>query len=439
MGLGYVGLTLAVVMAEAGFDVIGVEIRKEVVDLLRKGEPPFFETGLRQRLQTLISRGRLRVETSIPKDADPSVYIITVGTPLDDEGRVRVDFIQNVSREVAENMSEGAMVIMRSTVKVGSTRKIVLPILEKSGVSFDLAFCPERTVEGQALAELKSLPQIVGGASFTANIRAAQLFQFITSTVVRVDDLETAEMIKLIDNTQRDVFFAFSNEVARICDRVGISATQVITAGKLGYPRTNLAMPGPVGGPCLSKDSYLLTEGLSEMGLALDISNAARKVNEEQPFEAIRHVQSTTSQLGGFPAKPVICLMGLAFKGRPETDDMRGTTARPILNALKKAYPEAVLRGYDAMVAPGVIQEFGLEPAESLVAAFDGAHLIVIANNHPAFAAMSIETLCAEMARPGLIYDFWNHFDARDLDLPEGVGYMAIGAHGQASLPEGTA
>jgi nucleotide sugar dehydrogenase len=435
MGLGYVGLTLAVVMAEAGFDVVGVEIREDVVEQLQRGEPHFFETGLQQRLQTLVTRGRLRFEASLPKDAHPSVYIITVGTPLGDDGRVRLDIIEKVSRDVAENMTGGALVILRSTVKVGSTRKIVLPILETAGVPFDLAFCPERTIEGQALSELKALPQIVGGNSPAANIRAAQLFQFVTPTVVRVDDLETAEMIKLIDNTQRDVFFAFSNEVARICDRVGISAKEVISAGKLGYPRTNLAMPGPVGGPCLSKDSYLLVEALSEMGLPLDISAAARKVNEAQPLESVQQIRATTDQLAGFPVNPVVCLMGLAFKGRPETDDMRGTTARPILDALKDAYPDATWHGYDAMVPPDIIREFGLEPAASLSDAFNGANLVVIGNNHPAFAGMSIEILGDHMARPGLVYDFWNHFDARDLDLPEGVGYMALGAHGLAALP----
>jgi nucleotide sugar dehydrogenase len=435
MGLGFVGLTLAVVMAEVGFDVIGVEIREDVVEQLRQGRPHFFETGLRQRLQTLIKRDRLRIETSVPKDVRPSVYVITVGTPLDDEGKVRLDIIENVSQEVAANMAEGTLVIMRSTVKVGSTRKIVLPILDAAGVRFDLAFCPERTVEGQALAELKALPQIVGGNTLAGNIRAAQLFQFVTSTVVRVNDLETAEMIKLIDNTQRDVFFAFSNEVARVCDRIGISATEVISAGKLGYPRTNLAVPGPVGGPCLSKDSYLLVEALAELGMPLDIAAAARKVNEAQPFESIRYVRTATDSLAGFPAEPVICLMGLAFKGRPETDDVRGTTARPILQALRDGFPGARWRGYDAMVPPEIVREFGLQPAPSLAEAFEGAHLVIIANNHPAFAAMSIETLSDRMARPGLVYDFWNHFDARELALPDGVGYAGLGAHGLATLP----
>ena len=144
---------------------------------------------------------------------------------------------------------------MRSTVKIGTTRNLVHPVLEASGKRFDLAFCPERTVEGQALEELRWLPQIVGGETLDVTVRAGQLFQFLTPTVVRVSSVETAEMVKLVDNSQRDVHFAYSNEVARVCDVIGISAAEVIQAGKRGYPRTNLPMPGPVGGPCLEKDS----------------------------------------------------------------------------------------------------------------------------------------------------------------------------------------
>jgi nucleotide sugar dehydrogenase len=435
VGLGYVGLTLAIVMAEVGFDVVGVETRADVAEQLGRGEPHFFEPGLKQRLQALVSQERLRIAPRLPRGERFGVYIITVGTPLGDDGKANLKTIERASREVAEHLQDGALIIMRSTVKLGSTRKIVLPILGKSGVSFDLAFCPERTIEGQALVELRTLPQIVGGNTLSANIRAAQLFQFVTPTVVRVADLETAEMIKLIDNTQRDVHFAYANEVARICDRVGISASEVISAGKLGYPRTNLPIPGPVGGPCLGKDTYLLVESLSELGVTPEMAVAARRLNELQAHESVAHILKTTGGFPDFPRQPVVCLMGLAFKGRPATDDLRGTTARLILSALKEAYPNAKWRGFDPVVPQDAIRAFGLDPAPSMAVAFEGTHLAVIANNHPDFAAMPLDALCARMARPGLVYDFWNNFNAAEVALPNGVGYMALGAHGRAVLP----
>ena len=135
------------------------------------------------------------------------------------------------------------------------------------------------------------MPQIVGGHDRDSRIRAAQVFQFLTPTVVQVSSLETAELIKLIDNAQRDVHFGLSNEVARIADAIGVSAVEVIRAGKLGYARTNLAMPGPVGGPCLEKDSYILANGLKGFEIAPEIIMAARRTNERQPAEIVAQLR----------------------------------------------------------------------------------------------------------------------------------------------------
>jgi nucleotide sugar dehydrogenase len=426
IGLGYVGLTLAVIMAEVGFDVTGIEVRGDVVDLLRRGKAQFFETGIDERLQRLVTAGRLRIEQKLPTDSAGSVYIITVGTPLGADGRARLDMIENATREVSASLRDDDLVILRSTVKLGSTRKVAKRILDESGKSYDLAFCPERTMEGRALEELRSLPQIVGGVTISANIRASQLFQFLTPTVVRVDTVETAEMIKLVDNSQRDVAFAFANEIARACEPLGISAMEVISAGKLGYPRTNLPIPGPVGGPCLSKDPYILAESLEAYGLKPEITLAARMINERQPIEAASRLKAYADEKG-FPKSPVVALMGLAFKGRPETSDLRGTTARPILDALRDTFPTAHYRGFDAMVARDEIEGFGLESCADIKTALTGANVAVIANNHACFASMPLPELAAAMAKPAVIYDFWNTFDVGSLALPDGVDYMPLG------------
>lgn len=434
LGLGYVGLTLAVAMADVGFRVLGVEIRQQVLDLLGRGEPHFHEPGLEERLRRVIRSGHLRCVRNIPADCDGTVFIVTVGTPLGADGRARLDMVENISREVAGRLKAGDLVIMRSTVKLGTTRRVVMPILDTAKVAYQLAFCPERTLEGRALVELRQLPQIVGGLTPEAAVRAAQIFQFLTPTVVRVSDVETAEMIKLVDNSQRDVAFAYANEVARACDAIGVSAAEVIRAGKLGYPRTNLPMPGPVGGPCLEKDPYVLAEGLRELGIEPEITMAARRINERQPEEVVAHIAATLAAAAA-PAAPVVALLGIAFKGQPPTDDLRGTMARPVFEALKRRYPQAKFRGYDAMVPAAELRGFGLEPCASIAEALQGAHLALILNNHPVFGAMPVNELAAGMARPALLYDFWNCFVAADLHLPAGVGYMALGSHGRALLP----
>jgi UDP-N-acetyl-D-mannosaminuronic acid dehydrogenase len=435
LGMGYVGLTLATVLADLGFAVTGIEARSDVVALLKRGEPHFHEPGLADRLGRLMARERLRFTTEAKDGAAARVFIITVGTPLDAAGRVRLDMIEAVSRDVAASLKPGDLVIMRSTVKLGTTRAVVIPILDTAGVPYDIAFCPERTLEGQALPELRHLPQIVGGADLAASIRAAQFFQFVTPTVVRVSSLEAAEMIKLVDNTSRDVAFGFANEIARICDGAGISAAEVIQAGKLGYARTNLPLPGPVGGPCLEKDPHILAEGARECGIDAELTRTARRINERQPREIVATIQQIAGRIG-LPAAPTVALLGIAFKGRPATDDLRGTMARPILAALKEAFPGGIFRGWDAVVPAGEIASFGLAPQPSLADSLAGTHLAVIANNHPVFAAMPLAEHAQRMARPALIYDFWNNFVAEELSLPAGVGYMALGSHGLAKLPE---
>jgi len=435
IGLGYVGLTLAVTMADVGFDVLGIEIRDDVLEGLSRGEPHFHEPGLSERLARNVRDGRFKVVKHVPPACPSRVFIITVGTPLDKTGKSRLDMVESVTREVAAVLKDGDLVVLRSTVKLGTTRKTVAPILDATGKQYDIAFCPERTLEGRALSELRQLPQIVGGGTLSASVRAGQIFQFLTPTVVRVADPETAEMIKMVDNASRDVQFAYANEVARACDAVGISAAEVIRAGKLGYPRTNLPMPGPVGGPCLEKDSHILAEGVREHGVALEITTAARTINERQPIEIASYLKRVLATMSGFPSKPRIALLGLAFKGQPATDDLRGTMARPILDALRESFPDATFCAYDAVVPADEIRKFGVEPCETLPSAFEGASVGLILNNHAVFQAMALAELTSSMRGPAMVYDCWNCFDPGDLHLAPHVGYVALGSHGRAVVP----
>lgn len=427
IGLGYVGLTLAAVMADVGFEVWGVERRSEVVQALNAGEAHFFERGLSALLRK--SGRRLHFAQSIPEDCPATVFIITVGTPLTASGQVNLDAIAEVAGQVAERLKDGDMVILRSTVRLGVTRTVVAEVLDRTGKSYDLAFCPERTSEGQALRELHTLPQIVGSPSILARQRAAQMFNMMTPTIVHVETFDGAELIKLIDNSYRDTMFAFANEIARICDAVGLDAHEVIAAGNLGYPRTNVLRPGTVGGPCLEKDPHVLAEGLKPYDITPELISTGRMINERQPQETVTQIRKLLEGLEGFAAKPKIALLGLAFKGRPETDDLRGTTSLLILKALKAQFPQASWRLFDPVVRPADAQAVFGEPAhETAETACEGADLVVIANNHPFFETLPLERIAERMGRPSLIYDYWNNFRLRDMELPQGVRYGALGA-----------
>lgn len=430
LGLGFVGLTLATVMADVGFEVIGIEIRDNVLEMLKSGDPYFFEPGLSDHLKRVISNGQLKVYKKIPNPSKATVYIITVGTPLDENGNVNLSSIQNICEDISLILNDDDLIILRSTVKLGTTRRIAKPILESCNKKIQIAFCPERTVEGQAMVELRYLPQIIGSDNLATSLRASQLFQFLTPTVVRVSDFETAEMIKLIDNTKRDVMFAFSNEVARICDATGLSADEVISSGRFGYSRTNLPTPGPVGGPCLSKDSHILAQSVENFGIIPEMTIAARKINEQQPVEVVNFLKNLLIKTPNFPENPKISLLGIAFKGRPSTDDIRGTTAKPIFAALKSAFPKGEFLGFDPVIDSNTLEEsFNIKAAGSIDEAFSNANLVLILNNHHYFSSISLDKLSSNLATPAVIYDFWNTFTRVGIHLPDGVQYIALGSH----------
>lgn len=428
LGLGYVGLTLAIAMAHKGFRVHGYEIRDDVIQSLDKGVCHFHEPGLDERLRKVIANGTFTWSKNIAAATEATVFILTVGTPLDKDGHARLDMVSNAARQVASIMPDGSLVILRSTVKIGTGRNVVMPILAATGKRFEIAACPERTLEGRALIELNQLPQIIGSDEPQTQHRAAQVFNFLTPTTIRVSKLETAEMIKLVDNTSRDVGFAFANEIARACDALGLSAAEVIRSGKLGYPRTNLPMPGPVGGPCLEKDPHILRESLAAYKIDMPITGAARQINESQPEEIATFIAAELKQRQPNLAQSVVTLMGLAFKGQPETDDLRGTMARPILDALKAKLPGTIWRGYDPVVSESEIRNFGLTPADSIAEAVAGSHAVLILNNHTKFQAMPIEDLASTLASGGFFYDCWNFFSDSQLQLPPRTAYFALGS-----------
>lgn len=427
IGLGYVGLTLATALADVGFRVLGVEKRAEVVELTNQGRPHFSESGLEEAMGAMVDQGLLVAAADFPVGSTADIYVITVGTPLSPDGRARLDFIEAATAQVAAHMRDGALVILRSTVKIGTARNVVAPILAASGKRFEIAMCPERTLEGRAMHELRHLPQIVGADTQATRERAAHFFYRLTHTAVQVSSLEAAEIVKLVDNTYRDVQFGFANEVARLCDSFGVNAMEVIGGGKLGYPRTNVALPGLVGGPCLEKDPHILAQSARDAGLELGITQAARAVNERQPGETVAFVLAE-HQRRKPGVTPLIALLGMAFKGVPATDDLRGAMSLKVLAALRTGAPGAVVRVFDpvcgaaelAAVAPGT------EVAPSFDAAIAGADIVIIANNHPALGARRPRQMAQSMAPGGFIYDYWNHFS--DLRAHELDGaYLAVG------------
>ncbi len=425
LGLGYVGLTLSATLATSGFKVIGVEIREKILDDLENKKPHFYEPNLKKILTKVIKNKSFQFYNSIPKNWSGDTFIITVGTPLDKNGKSRLDLIKNVSNEVSQFIKKKDLVILRSTVKVGTSRNVVKKIIEKKEPNFDLAFCPERTQEGKALTEVKKIPQIIGGINKSSSNRAKNIFKKITKTNLIVSSLETAEIIKLVDNSQRDVYFSYANEIAKICDDLKISASEVINTGKFEYGRTNLAMPGPVGGPCLIKDTYILSESLGKKQTKPKIALAARKINENLPKDIISQIKNELEKR--YKRITKVSFLGFAFKGNPPTDDTRDSMSINFYKEAIKKFPLSYISIYDKLVKDEDYKEFDFTKSDNLNSSFHDANVVIILNNHKIFKNLNLKKMSSLMKNNALIYDCWNLFDKKKLNLNKNVTYSAFG------------
>jgi nucleotide sugar dehydrogenase len=432
IGLGYVGLTLALRLAELGFNVTGVDVDKRKIEALGRGESYVHEQGLPELLREQLG-DRFTPMSSMPENGD--VFFVAVGTPVgtdkDDDGPTpQLDALKQAVDMLAQRIMPGALVVLRSTVPVGTTRELVAPMIEeltglRAGTDFHLAFAPERTVEGRALKELSELPQIIGGVNEDSVEATVALFRELTPTIVRVESLEAAEMAKLANNAFRDVIFGFANEMARIASGFNLDASAVIDAANYGYPRDRIPFPSPgVGGPCLTKDPYILASAARRAKIDSTLSHHARSVNESMHELVANAIVAELTRLGKSPKSSTVLVCGLAFKGVPETADIRNSSALDIIDLLKQSVGEVL--GHDPVVPKSDIQEAGIMPVE-LPGAFTRADAVLFLNNHPFYQKLDVfQMVRALRARP-IVYDGWRLFRADEVIRTHPSVYMGLG------------
>ncbi len=328
VGAGYVGLTLGVASAKVGHEVYFVDINVNTVSKLNLRISTFYEAGLQESLNSLFSNRQEIAFTSMAElfranKIHSAIYVISLGTPLGPDSKALLGPVEDVTREVAGYLTDQDLIILRSTVAVGTSRHLIEHIPSIA----NLSFCPERTIEGKALEELSTLPQIISGNSSKALDLAQSYFGTITSSVIKAATLETAELIKLASNSFRDLNFAFANLLALISHQHGVNVNELISLANFRYDRNKIALPGLVGGPCLEKDSYILSQSFA--GKHSDLLLDARHLNEEFPSKAIEFIaQNGTSKT----TKVLVC--GAAFKGKPITSDTRGSFVFEIVKGL---------------------------------------------------------------------------------------------------------
>jgi UDP-N-acetyl-D-mannosaminuronic acid dehydrogenase len=423
VGMGYVGLTMAVALARKGFTVHGVDVSPTVLAALAGGRAHLFEPGVEEGLSAFLGT-QLTVGPTLPS-AGVDAVMICVSTPAHPVTHApELENLRAAARHVTERGRPDTLVIVRSTVPVGATRNVVLPELTaRWGARVRLAFAPERTIQGQALRELEELPQVVGGVDDASRDAAAALFSRVTRRIVPVGSLEAAELVKLVNNCHTDLIYSYGNEVALLAERWSLDPLEIIRAANLDYPRPDLARPGYVGGGCLSKDPYILMSAARAAGYTPWLVGQARGLNEHLPLRVAERVVALIREARGGAEGARLAVLGWAYKGWPPTDDMRGAPIHAMLPIFRAAGLD--LRGHDYLVAPEVIRGLGATPVGA-EAAFDGVDGVLVITNHPEYAKLDLPTALSRMRRPAVLYDSWRILD-EEAARRAGVRYAGIG------------
>lgn len=396
VGMGRVGLPLALVLARSGLRVIGVDVDTQRVSSLNNGEMPFHYPAIRVWLKEAL-KAKLFTSTSDSKRAieECDVIVLTVGTPTGEQNQIDYSQLHAALAEVTSTSLRGKALILRSTSVPGTIKRIVMPMLSNKslstvGVDFALAACPERILEGQAHKELYELPEIIGAEDTLSATIASELFRKISKDKkILVTTPTGAELAKLFTNIYRYVNFALANEFAIWAERYGEDAHEIIRVANENYVRSKIPRPGFAGGPCLSKDGMLLDNGTTFSS----IISAAWKLNEAVPQHVVMALLNEFGTLYGMK----LAVLGLSFKA--DSDDLRLSPSVKLVELLK-AYG-AIVKVHE----PHVPDSLGLEQA------LQGSDVVILATNHTAFTSLA-PTI--EASGCVLVYDVWGMFDPKD-------------------------
>lgn len=331
IGLGYIGLPTAVLFAQAGLKVLGVDVDSGKLDLLRRGECPIHEAELPERLAAVVGSSHLLVA---PEPLHASAYLLCVPTPVTEERKADLLFVEAATRAIAQVLQPGDLVILESTVPPGTCIGTVAPILRELR-GFDprkdylLAHAPERVLPGAIFRELTENARIVGGVTPEAADRAAELYLKAGAKDVRRTSAEVAELAKVVENTYRDVNIALANELAAVCGKLGVDVFEIIRLANL-HPRVNVHSPGiGVGGHCIPVDPWFLIHLCPE---ETPLLRTARAINDAKPHRVTAEILDAHGQGSIEP----IGILGVTYK--PDVDDIRESPAMEIIHLLQRSH-----------------------------------------------------------------------------------------------------
>ncbi len=400
LGLGYIGLPTASVLATHGYEVVGVDINQELIKRLQGGDVHIQEPGLKTMVQAGLNSGSLKVsEKPVPADA----FIITVPTPIAPDKQADLKYVEVAANTIAPLLKKGDLVVLESTIPPGTTAGMFASILAQSGLNpisdLHVVHSPERVLPGRILEELVSNDRVIGGLTPEAAKLAKELYASFVQGEIYLSDATSAEMVKLMENTFRDVNIALANEFALMSESIGIDVWRAIEMANR-HPRVNILNPGPgVGGHCIAVDPWFLVQAAP--GPAQLIASA-RRLNDRMPEHVVDRVRTITKGI----KTPKVAALGLAYKA--DVDDMRESPSLTVIRWMQAMGCE--VKAYDPFVDSDLLNITYASLEETVV----GADCILLLTNHSAFNQIVPEEVGQLMnnkilldTRNSLPHDLW--------------------------------
>ena len=386
IGLGYIGLPTATLIANNGFKVYGMDPVERVVETVNRGEIHIVEPGLAAYVKKAVSSGNLHADVK-PHEAD--VFILAVPTPFKGDKEPDLSFVESATREIAPYVKERNLIILESTSPVGTTEKVRDWLFEERvdlvGKSVYFAHCPERVLPGKIVEELPHNDRIIGGIDAESTKKTVDFYSHFVTGALLSTDARTAEMAKLTENSFRDVNIAFANELSIICDKLGIDVWELIRLANR-HPRVNILQPGPgVGGHCIAVDPWFIVDSAPRDARLIRV---AREVNDSKPHVVMEKVYEAVRMT----ENPKVACLGLAFK--PDIDDLRESPSLQIAEKLAAGtLDELLVVEPNVHVLPTSLANKKNVRLVSLEEAMREANIILLLVDHKEFKAMDRELL----------------------------------------------
>ena len=397
IGLGYIGLPTAAVLASRQVEVIGVDVNQHAVDTINKGEIHIVEPELDILVRAAVQTGYLRA-TTVPEKAD--AFMVAVPTPFKGDHEPDLSYIESAAKAIAPVLEKGNMVILESTSPVGATEKMMYWMQEvRSDLSFPafgsddmadifVAYCPERVLPGHVVRELVENDRIIGGVTTQCAERASELYKIFVEADCLITDCRTAELSKLVENSFRDVNISFANELSLICDKLEINVWELIKLANR-HPRVNILQPGPgVGGHCIAVDPWFIVDSAPEEAKLI---HAARTVNDGKPDFVLKKINQAVVAIGKKKSELTIACLGLAFK--PDIDDLRESPALDIAQQVGlMGFMKLMVVEPNIGELPAGFDDASVDLVEINVALAE-ADVVVLLVDHASFKTMDLRLL----------------------------------------------